>query len=150
MAGGIAGLHHMANATAPVEATPPVPVRAETVTASTGYTVEERFVGRLEPARRTELAFERNGLVTEVLVEEGDLVEAGEPVARLDTDKLKAERAQLSARRRELQSQLGLANLTLKRKKRLMDAGHDTVERHDQARLRSMVWSPRSRVSMPP
>jgi RND family efflux transporter MFP subunit len=135
MAAGIAGLHHMANATAPVEAVPPVPVHAETVTSAPGYTVHERFVGRLEPARQTRLGFERSGLVTHVLVEEGDIVEKGQPVARLDTAKLLAERGVLDAKRRELEAQMRLAELTVERKKRLMDTGHGSVEQHDEARF---------------
>ncbi len=135
MAGGIAGLHHMANATAPVEATPPVPVRAETVSSAQGYTVRERFVGRLEPARQTRLGFERSGLVTSVLVEEGDIVRQGEPIAQLDTAKLLAERGMLSAQRRELEAQKRLAELTVERKKRLMDGGHGSIEQHDEARF---------------
>lgn len=132
---GITGLHRMANATAPVNAAAPLPVRAETVSAVSGYRMRERFVGRLEPARRTKLAFEREGLITEVLVDEGDVVKQGDKIARLDTAKLNTERSRLTARRRELEAQLGLAELTLKRKKRLMASGHETVERHDQARF---------------
>ena len=135
MAVGISSLHRMANATAPVEAAPPVPVRAETVTASLGYKVREHLVGRLEPARQTRVAFERSGLVTEVLVEEGDIVAEGQPIARLDTAKLLAERAQLVARRGELEAQKGLAELTVDRKKRLMDTGHGSVEQYDEARF---------------
>lgn len=135
MAAGVVGLHQMANATAPVEAAPPLPVRADTVSMSQGYRIRERFVGRLEPARRTELAFERSGLVIEILVDEGDVVNAGDPIARLDVAKLQAERSMLAARRRQLEAQLGLAELTLNRKKRLLASGHDTVERHDEARF---------------
>ena len=40
--------------------------------------------GRLEPIRFTELALNTNGLVSEVLHDEGDSVEAGEVIARLE------------------------------------------------------------------
>lgn len=135
MGAGIAGLHQMANATAPIEAAPPVPVRAEIILPAQGYTVQSRFVGRLEPARETRLAFELNGLVTQILVEEGDVVTQGQAIARLDTAKLEAERAKLTARRRELQAKLGMAQLTVNRKKRLMEAGHGSIENHDEARF---------------
>lgn len=135
MTAGITGLHHMANATAPVVAAPPVPVHAERVASVPGYTVREQFVGRLEPARQTRLGFERSGLVTQVLVEEGDLVRQGQLIARLDTAKLRAERGMLDARRRELEAQKALAELTVDRKKRLMDGGHGSIEQHDEARF---------------
>lgn len=135
MAAGIAGLHHMANATAPVEVTPPLAVHAEFVASVPGYTVRERFVGRLEPARQTRLGFERSGLITEILVEEGDTIEQGQPIARLDTAKLVAERGMLDARRRELEAQKALAELTVDRKKRLMDGGHGSIEQYDEARF---------------
>lgn len=135
MAAGITGLHRMANATAPVTPSAPVPVRAEAISAVSGYRIQEHFVGRLEPARRTRLAFEQSGIVTEILVDEGNTVKAGDRIARLDTAKLDAERSMLTARRRQLEAQLGLGELTLKRKKRLMASGHETVERHDQARF---------------
>ena len=135
MAAGITGLHHMADAAAPVEATPPVPVRAETVQPSTGYVLKNRFVGRLEPARETRLAFELNGLVTEILVDEGDAVAAGDAIARLDTARLEAERVRLEARRHELEAQLALADLTVERKKKLMQSGHGSVEKYDEARF---------------
>jgi multidrug efflux pump subunit AcrA (membrane-fusion protein) len=56
------------------------------------------FVGRVEAARESNLSFERMGLVTEVLVEEGDLVDANQVLARLDTAKLDTQRKVLVAR----------------------------------------------------
>lgn len=135
MAAGITGLHQMADAAAPVEAAPPVPVRAETIRLSEGYVLKTRYVGRLEPARETRLAFELSGLVTEIVVDEGDAVAAGEVIARLDTAKLEAERGRLQARRHELEAQLALANLTVERKKKLMQSGHGSVEKYDEARF---------------
>ncbi|MGI9415608.1 MAG: efflux RND transporter periplasmic adaptor subunit [Hyphomicrobiales bacterium] len=134
MAAGISGLNMMASANAPVEAPQPVPVAAKAVNASDGYTIKERFVGRLEPARQTDLAFERAGLVESILVDEGAIVGAGDAIAHLDTAKLEAERDRLNARRRQLEAQLGLATVTAKRRLRLLKSGHDTVERYDQAR----------------
>jgi HlyD family secretion protein len=44
--------------------------------------------GVVEPARSSYLAFEMPGTVVEILVESGTLVEAGEPLVRLDTREL--------------------------------------------------------------
>lgn len=135
MAAGIATLHMRANAEAPPEANPPINVEVRTVRFTSGYTVTERFAGRLEPVRETRLAFERGGLVTEVLFDEGDLVGAGAVVARLDTAKLEAERKRLEAQRKELSARQSLAKVTLQRQRALASKGWQTEQKHDEARF---------------
>lgn len=135
MGAGIAGLHIRAKAEAPPDANPAVAVTARTIRFEDGYTVAERFAGRLEPARQTRLAFERAGLITQVLFDEGDRIEAGAIVARLDTAQLEARRAQLVAQQGELQARLDLAKVTLTRKKSLKSKGWQSVQRFDEARF---------------
>ena len=135
MGGGIAALHLRAEAEPATVANPPVRVAVRPVRLEAGYDVTERFAGRLEPARETRLAFERAGLVTAVLFEEGDRVERGAVVARLDTAKLEAERDRLRAQRRELQAQEALAEATLKRQETLATKGWQTEQRYDEARF---------------
>jgi HlyD family secretion protein len=53
--------------------------------------------GSIEPRDRVSLAFEAPGRVTEVLVEVGDRVEAGDVLARLDTRQLKLQVQQAQA-----------------------------------------------------
>ena len=84
MVAGVTILHWRADAKASVDPTPPLPVATMSIEMAPGYAVEQRFAGRLEPARETPLAFERSGLVTDILVEEGDSVTAGQVVAVLD------------------------------------------------------------------
>ncbi len=50
--------------------------------------------GAVLPAADATLSFERSGLVAEILVAEGDIVEAGQPLARLDTRQLELRVAQ--------------------------------------------------------
>ena len=135
MGGGIAALHFRAAAEPATPANPPVSVAVRQIRLDDGYDVTERFAGRLEPARETHLAFERAGLVLAVLFEEGDRVERGEVVARLDTAKLEAERDRLRAQRRELQAQEALARATLKRQETLATKGWQTEQRYDEARF---------------
>lgn len=113
----------------------PLPVATTRLVAETGYEIEERFAGRVEPARRTLLAFERAGTLVAVAVEEGARVEAGAVIARLDTRSLEAEEARLSARREEARAALDLARLTLARQDALSDRGHASAQRLDEARL---------------
>jgi membrane fusion protein, multidrug efflux system len=135
LAGGTAILQIRAVEDAPVVETPPIPVDTIRIRRTDGYRVEERFVGRLEPARQTELAFERAGLVMEVLVEEGDRIVSGALVARLDTAALEASRERLEAERRALLADLELAQLTEARQRDLSAKGHSSVQRYDEARL---------------
>jgi multidrug efflux pump subunit AcrA (membrane-fusion protein) len=111
MGAGIAFLQHRADAQPMPERNPPVTVATEPVSIVNAYEVEERFTGRLEPARRTSIAFERGGLVTAVLHDEGEFVTTGTLLARLDTAELETGRRLLQAQRRELAAQLGLASM---------------------------------------
>jgi len=131
---GITALHMRAAGEAPPERHPAVTVATAATEIHDSYRTEQRFVGRLEPARQTDLAFEQAGLVMEVLVDEGDSVAAGDIIARLDTDKLKARRTQLEARRRELEASRTLAALTLDRQANLRDQGWSPQQREDEAK----------------
>ena len=100
--GGVATLHQRADKSAERATRAPIPVATQVIALDQAFVVTERFVGRLEPARETSPAFERAGLVTEVLVEEGDRVEQGQLLSRLDTEPLEAQRLQLVAERSEI------------------------------------------------
>jgi membrane fusion protein, multidrug efflux system len=76
---------------------PRTSVGVMSVELAQGYTVTRRFTGQIEAAARTDLGFELGGRITEVLVEEGDVVAAGTVLARLDTSALIPERAALEA-----------------------------------------------------
>jgi len=134
-AGGIALLHIRAAAEAPVEANPPLTVRTMPLKKQEQYTAEQRFAGRIEAARETRVAFERQGLVERVLFDEGDAVPAGAAVAELDQSKLKAERKRLQANKRELEARLALAKRTLERQSTLSRQGWQSEQRFDEARF---------------
>lgn len=133
--GGIAALHLRAESQVTAGVRPPIPVATETISMENAYRIVDRFVGRLEPARETSLGFERAGLVMEMLVEEGDRVERGQLLARLDVEPLEAERAQMVAEREERVADLQLARLTSERQQRLHQEGHASAQRYDEARL---------------
>lgn len=132
---GAAALHMRSALESAVEANPPVSVGTLSVRQRVAYTINERFAGRLEPDRQTQLAFERAGLVIDVAFDEGDKVAAGEEVAELDTQKLKAEKARLAAERRVLEAKLALADATLKRQTALRSSGWQSAQRFDEARF---------------
>lgn len=121
---------------ATVAATAPrTAVGVMTVELAQGYTVTRRFTGQIEAAARTDLGFELGGRVTQVLVEEGDRVEAGAALARLDTSALIPERAALEAEMAALAADAELARLTLARNDALTERGFRSVAAQDDARL---------------
>ncbi|WFE89305.1 efflux RND transporter periplasmic adaptor subunit [Roseibium porphyridii] len=101
----------------------------------TGYDVTRSFVGRLEPARRTDLGFELSGTVREIQVDEGGSVQKGDIIAVLDTRSLEAERRRQQANRQATESDRELAQLTLDRRTKLKDSGHVSDQVLDEARL---------------
>lgn len=130
-------LHERASRARPEPAVRVLPVRVEPAAAVAGHYVTEHFVGRLEPARATRIAFERPGVVATVLVEEGVLVDAGEPIASLDDRGLAADRQRLQGERQRIVAELELARLTRARQERLRADGHAAQQRVDEARLAS-------------
>ncbi len=114
---------------------PRTTVGVMTVDLAQGYTVTRRFAGQVEAAARTDLGFELGGRVTQVLVEEGDIVAAGAVLARLDTSALVPERAAHEAELAALAADAELARLTLARNDALTERGFRSVAAQDDARL---------------
>lgn len=69
-------------------------------------TVAVTASGRIEPEARLELAFDTPGRVAQVFVQEGDRVDPGEPLARLDTDQLELQVEQARAALASAEAQL--------------------------------------------
>ena len=131
---GITALHMRAEAEPQHQIAPAVSVTTRPIRIVEGYDRLAHYTGRLEPARETDLAFERAGLVTGIAREEGDRIQEGEIVATLDTAKLTIARQRLEASKRELEAQLDLAELTLGRQSELERRGWSPEQRLDEAR----------------
>jgi multidrug efflux pump subunit AcrA (membrane-fusion protein) len=135
-----------------------VPVLTQPAVSAAGYSTRRQFSGVLEAKRQSELSFLRSGMLSQVLVQEGDAVKAGQAVAELDTRELSARQARLSAEvagaearlaealagpRREprqgaqaevrrLTSELELARLKQSRRRQLFEAGAVPQESLDE------------------
>jgi RND family efflux transporter MFP subunit len=94
----------------------PLPADTIRAEASASYSVATAYTGELSARRRSQLGFELPGRVTELLVDEGDEVAAGQELARLDAHSLEAQRDQVAASVAELEAQLRLAEITLSRR----------------------------------
>ncbi len=77
----------------------PIPVVAVTAQPVDSYTIEREYVGEIVAGRSSNLGFEAGGTVVAILVDEGDGVTAGQPLARLDTRRLQTQRQQLVAQK---------------------------------------------------
>lgn len=141
MASGVVALHIRSAAKGWPDPNPPLMVDTRRIELREAYHVKERFVGLLEPARQTRLSFERGGLVTEVLFEEGDNVSDGDVVARLDTLKLETERRKFEAQLQEVEAQFNLASATLSRQSALTKKGWQSQQKYDEARFKAAQLS---------
>ena len=83
-----------------------LPVETITVDAVSSYEVARAYTGEIAALRASELGFEQGGQLVEVLVEEGDRIAAGAPLARLDIRNLQAQRQQLEAEKARAMAQL--------------------------------------------
>lgn len=112
---------------------PRATVSFDTLTQVTGFTQQREFVGQIEPSRELASAFELSGKLETVNFDEGEVVNAGEVIAALDTSLLEAQRDGLIASRNALQAQLTFAEATVERSLDLQDRGFATEERLDQS-----------------
>ena len=73
----------------------------ETLTAEAvdSYDVTRTYTGEIVALRASDLGFERGGELISVLVQEGDVVSVGMPLAQLDISNLQTQRQQLEAER---------------------------------------------------
>ncbi|MEL6555382.1 MAG: biotin/lipoyl-binding protein [Cyanobacteria bacterium J06621_11] len=83
-----------------------LPVETMRLRAADGYSTTRTYSGELVAQRSSDLGFERGGTVVALLVDEGDVVNAGDPLARLDVRDLEAQRSQLEAQQRQVLAQL--------------------------------------------
>lgn len=130
---GVGVLNNRAAAVPEPEAAAPIPVEARTIELADGYTVQRAFTGQVEARSSVDLSFELGGRLTQLTAEEGDHVEQGQIIAKLDTDLLQAEVTRLKAARAASAAQLVFAESRLSRAEQLQKQGFTSTETLDQA-----------------
>lgn len=95
-------------ATDPVEteAERVLPVETLRVETVSSYSVSRSFTGEIAAVRSSSVGFERSGTLVAMLVEEGDRISQGQPVARIDIQNLETQRRQFVAQKAQAQAQL--------------------------------------------
>ena len=118
----------------------PVPPRVlvaatQAIQEQPSYLVRRSFVGRIEARRSTDTGFELGGAVLRILFDEGDAVAKGQMLARLDTKRLGAKRAELEARLHEAEARLSLMRSTRERTLEALELNAVSTQQWDEADL---------------
>lgn len=79
-----------------------LPVEVVRVERTSGYDLRRAYTGEVRARRSVMTSFELGGRIEELLVDEGQRVEQGDGLARLDDRRLQARRAGLEAERKRL------------------------------------------------
>lgn len=83
-----------------------LPVKTLVAKPVQSYEVLRTYTGEVAALRASQLGFERSGRLVELLVDEGDTVAKGRPLARLDTSNLKTQRLRLLAEKAQAKARL--------------------------------------------
>ncbi|NOZ39035.1 MAG: efflux RND transporter periplasmic adaptor subunit [Planctomycetes bacterium] len=81
----------------PAELAATLPVTTFVAKRVESYARERSYTGLLRESRRSQLSFQRGGELLELLVDEGQVVEAGQSLGRLDARHIRAARAVIEA-----------------------------------------------------
>lgn len=119
-----------------VELARPLPVDWVGPRLNQAYVHPRLLTGVVEPVRRSHIGFEVAGTVEDMTHDEGDLVETGEVLARLDTARLEAQRAELKATYNQVQADQVLAEQTLKRVAKAAEKNAISQQELDEVRSR--------------
>lgn len=131
----------------PAETAPAVRVATVQARADTGYEVTSSYSGRVEARLESRLGFEIGGQLAEVLVDDGSVVLPGDALARLDTARLAASRAEAAAAVDQVRADLELATLTLERTEKAFEHKGISRQQLDEARQRVAALEASVRVA---
>ena len=120
------------NAAQTPQARAPMSVVTGTVKVQQQFETPISVFGLVESPKSTSLSFDTGGQIEEVLVEEGDAVSKGDVVARLDTQRLRAQQEELNASLVRVNADLNLAKINNDRTQSLVDRKLESAQRLDE------------------
>jgi multidrug efflux pump subunit AcrA (membrane-fusion protein) len=147
----------------------PLPVQTTKVQLAKSYQTVQSYTGEVVAKQTSEIGFERGGKLVDILVDEGDRIQAGDILAKLDTSNLAAQRQSLIAQKaqaaaklaelqngarseqiaaaqasvRDLEKQLELEQLKSDRREYLYAEGAISQEQLDEVAFNSQALSER-------
>jgi len=110
-------------------------VRTAPADLKTFYLQERTYLGEVATDRSSQIGFDLAGTVTSIEVKEGDAVVEGQALARLDTLRLEAARAEAQAALNEAQAALALAEATLERTQQARELDAVSVQQLEEVEL---------------
>lgn len=113
----------------------PMPVSSIVYEEQQSYSRDQRFLGLVQAATRSQIGFEVPGAIAEIHVFEGQMVEAGTALATLDTKALNAQREAAASSMARVAAELELAKARTERQQPLRDSGAISEQTFDDTRL---------------
>jgi len=110
-----------------------LPVRTVAVERAEAYSILRQYTGQWEAARTSQLGFELGGTLLELNVEEGETIPSGALLARVDTLRLDARKAEIKAALAEARAGRDLAESTFTRIAEAAARGAVSDQRRDEA-----------------
>lgn len=103
-----------------------LPVSTQILTLSNSYPVQRTYSGQIQARRVSDIGFELTGTLIDFPLKEGDRIQQGATLARLDTRSLSAQKKQLMAQR--IQAVAQLSELETGPRQEEIDAAKATVQ----------------------
>jgi len=127
----------------------PIPISVETINVSLeeAFTAEEKFTGIITPRRSSQLGFPNGGRIADLRADIGDKVTTGQTLAVLDTRSLRAQLEAAKASISEAEASYTLAESTVDRQIALLERGHVSTQRVDEARAQANTALARIRAA---
>lgn len=113
----------------------PIPLSVDVVVANmqSSLALDEKFTGIVQPRRSSELGFSDGGRIAALNVDVGDRVTDGQILAVLDTRAVRSQLVSAEAQVNEAKASHALAMNTVERQQTLLERGHVSQQRVDEA-----------------
>ncbi len=110
----------------------PLPVAIDILQQNDTYRSDHRIGGLVYARQQSSIGFEESGKIAVIEVNAGERIEAGQLLARLDTQLLEQNRQQLKAQRRDIDARIELNMNSLRRQRDLKSRGFAADQRLDE------------------
>ena len=120
---------------------PPTAVSTKRVTLQGGFEMPVKIYGLIESPKAADVSFDTSGQVMAIFADEGDTVQKGDVLAKLDNDRLSARLVELNATLERTRADLTLAELSEKRVTVLVEKKLESSQRLDEVNANTAAAS---------